>query len=188
MIKNQDRSGWFGASDTAMIMSNWTTDTFKKWWMQKLAFIKNNYKNKQMLAGTYYEHEIAQAISEHIGEKLTLDRQIKKRRLKLRVNLDSETKSTIYEIKTHTADKTFRLPKNYIMKVRVQMWATKKKGVIVVYPLTEEHYKNYFLPINKELLEFYEIEQDKDFIKDYLSKLKYLSACLRRGIFPVKRI
>ncbi len=187
MIKSQDRSGWFGASDTAIIMGNWQTKTFKKWWMQKLAFVQNNFKNKQMLAGTYYEHEIAKAIEDQIGQKLKLDRQVKKRSFRLRVNLDSETKDTIYEIKTHTAAKEFKLPKNYIMQVRVQMWATKKKGIIAVYPLTEEHYKNYFLPIEKQNLEFYEIEQDKDFIKEYLSKLKYLATCLKRGIFPVKR-
>ena len=36
MIHNQDRSGWFGASDTARIMGNWNTQTFARWWGEKL--------------------------------------------------------------------------------------------------------------------------------------------------------
>ena len=36
MIHNHDRSGWFGASDTSTIMGNWATETFRKWWLEKL--------------------------------------------------------------------------------------------------------------------------------------------------------
>ena len=41
MIKNNDRSKWFGASDTAMIMGNWETETFKNWWLVKLGIDLN---------------------------------------------------------------------------------------------------------------------------------------------------
>jgi hypothetical protein len=44
MIKNQDRSKWFGASDTSMIMGNWQTKTFNDWWMVKLGITTNNVK------------------------------------------------------------------------------------------------------------------------------------------------
>lgn len=35
MISNHDRSGWIGASDTAMVMGNWDTETFRRWWATK---------------------------------------------------------------------------------------------------------------------------------------------------------
>ena len=36
MIADQDRSGWFGASDTSYVMGNWHTKTFKDWWLKKM--------------------------------------------------------------------------------------------------------------------------------------------------------
>lgn len=185
MIKDKNRSGWFGASDTAKIMGNWNTKTFAKWWCEKLGFIHNNFQTKYTLAGNFYEHKIAKAVSEILGTKLTLDRQIKKRKLRLRVNLDSEDRNTIYEIKTFKKEEeSWNCPKNYIMQVRVQMWTTKKKGCIIAYPMEEQNYKNYFLPIEKEKLIRIDIEQDDNFIKKYLERLRYLSYCLKKRKYP----
>lgn len=50
MIHDQDRSGWFGASDTGIIMRRWDTDTFYKWWLEKLGLEKSTYTNKYMAA------------------------------------------------------------------------------------------------------------------------------------------
>ena len=36
MIADHDRSGWIGGSDTAMVIGNWKTKTWEKWWMQKI--------------------------------------------------------------------------------------------------------------------------------------------------------
>ena len=44
VISEQDRSGWFGASDTSYIMGNWNTKTFKNWWAKKI-----RHKHKQLL-------------------------------------------------------------------------------------------------------------------------------------------
>ena len=52
MIADQDRSGWFGASDTATIMGNWSTKTFRKWWMQKMGLDSSHYTTRAMNAGT----------------------------------------------------------------------------------------------------------------------------------------
>lgn len=185
MIKNKNRAGWFGASDTAKIMGNWNTKTFAKWWCEKLGFIKNEFQTKYTLAGTYYEHKIAQSVSEIIGKKLTLDRQVKFRKLKLRINLDCEDKFEIHEIKTFKEqEEEWKCPKNYIMQVRVQMFFCKKRGNIWAYPLKEENYINYFLPINKLKLIKIEIKQDEDFIKEYLKRLKYLANCLKENKYP----
>lgn len=188
MIKNQNRSKWFGASDTHFIMGNWNTITFVKWWCVKLGLTKNEFQTKYTLAGTHYEHKIAKAIENEFQTKLKLDRQLKIRKLRLRVNLDSENKDTVFEIKTfRDKGEEWQLPKHYIMQVYVQMWTTGKKGTIVAYPMTEEYYKNYFLEIDKSKLLKFEIQKDEkyeEFIKEYLKRITYLASCLKIGKLP----
>lgn len=184
MIKNKDRSKWFGASDTHFIMGKWNTKTFAKWWSVKLGLIQNNFSTISTIAGNEYEHRIANAISERINEDLILDRQIKCRKYRVRVNLDSETKSTIYEIKTFKAVDDWKPTKSYEMQLQVQMYFAKKKGCIVAYPLEEENYRNLFIPVEKEKLLFFNYDLDKSFIKKYLQRVKYLKKCLIKGKLP----
>lgn len=63
MIHNHDRSGWFGASDTSTIMGNWATETFRKWWLEKLGLRENRFHTPAMQAGTAYEHRIWSAFA-----------------------------------------------------------------------------------------------------------------------------
>lgn len=187
MIKNHNRSKWFGASDTHYIMGRWNTKTFIKWWCVKLGLLKNEFQTKATLAGTNYEHKIATEIATVKGERLKLDRQFKVRKFRLRINLDAETKDTICEIKTFKDCENWKLPANYIMQVRVQGYFAHKKCEIWAYPMTEEHYKNYFLPIEKDKLLKFEIEQDYDFIKNYIERVKYLAQCLKKGKLPSEK-
>lgn len=185
MIKNKDRSKWFGASDTHYIMGNWNTKTFQTWWLIKLGLIKKNYENLYTIMGNIYEHKIAKAISERMFEKLKLDRQIKVRKDRVRINLDSESKKMIYEIKTFKETKNeWKMPESYVQQARVQMYYAKKPAMIVAYPMRDENYKNAFCEIDKERLKFYAIEQDQNFIKEYRHRLLYLKQCLKRGVMP----
>lgn len=97
MIKDHDRSGWIGASDSYKVMSSWKTDSFAKWWAVKLGVSKSSFSTKEMKTGTAYEHKILDACG--IDRR---DRQIRIRKLRLRVNLDGEDKTTVYEVKTHS--------------------------------------------------------------------------------------
>ena len=94
MIHNHDRSGWFGASDTAIIMGRWDTETFRRWWLQKIGVRKEHFTTPAMQAGTAYEHRILSAIGVR-----TMDKQIRIRRYRLRVNYDGEFPDTIIEVK-----------------------------------------------------------------------------------------
>lgn len=181
MIETKDRSGWFGASDTDYIIGNWTTKSFANWWLIKLGVHRSNFESVAMNAGTHKEHQIL----EYIGVSET-DKQIIIPELKLRVNLDGNTLGTIYEVKTHSADKVFKCPIKYKRQVWVQMYATKwRKAYIVAYGLAEEDYKNYFLPIDEERLSMIPIEYNEEFIfETYLPKLVYLADCLKKGVFP----
>ena len=185
MIKNKDRSGYIGASDTKYVIGNWNTKTFKKWWLEKLGIDNNYFNNKYTLAGTNYEHKIIEALKIPNIEK---DKQIIKGRL--RVNLDANTKDKIHEIKTYQYEKGFDLKrhKDYINQVQVQMYVSDiHQAEIDAYGLLENDYKNYFNDIDTNRLSIHEIVYDNDWINDeYLPKLKYLEDCLIKSKFPNK--
>lgn len=182
MIASKDRSGWFGASDTDKIVGNTKTKTFQKWWMEKLGFQSNHFSNRSLLAGTYFEHPILDAL----GFPIEKDKQILIEPVLLRVNLDGNTDDTIYEVKTYKLENGFHVPLKYKRQVWVQMYATgMRKAFIVSYGLTQDDYKNFFRPIDRSRLELHPIEYNEQFINEtYLPRLKYFAECLREGVFP----
>lgn len=185
MITDQDRSGWFGASDTSYIMGNWKTKSFKRWWIQKLGLNNDHIVTKAMNAGTYYEH----AILEHIGAERK-DHQIIIPLLRLRVNLDGDGPGKLHEIKTHRADKPFHVSKGYWQQVQVEMFAKREEeGItpiaeIVSYGLTENDYKYFFNEIDPDRVKHHPISYDPDFISRYLNRLEYLLGRMMEGVFP----
>lgn len=178
MIHDHDRSGWFGASDTAMVMGNWNTRTFAEWWLVKLGIRESHIQTIQMQTGTALEHRILR----HLGIK-KMDRQIRIPSLRLRVNLDGEDRREITEVKTHY--KPFRVTKPYWMQSQVEMFAARKPVRIAAYQVTEEDYRNWFLPIDPERLEFHPIQCDEAWLEgQYLPRLRYLRDCLTEGRWP----
>ena len=178
MIKSQDRSGWIGASDTARVVGNWNTKTFENFWAEKLGLSKNSYKSPAMMAGTNYEHRILEAIG-----ITKMDRQIRIKKYRLRVNLDGETDDTIKEVKTHKGE--FKVSRAYWQQAQVEMFAAKKKLDIVSYQMTDEEYSNYFLPIDPDRIAIHPIEYDPAWIEgEYLPKLEYLAARLKEKRWP----
>lgn len=185
MIKSHDRSGWIGASDTAMVMGNWKTKTFEKWWRVKLGITQDGFSSRAMAAGTNYEHKILDAI----GVKKR-DRQIKVWRLRLRVNLDGEIPERIKEVKTHGFER-FKVSKAYWQQAQVEMYATGRKMRrrkdldIVAYRMEEDDYDNFFREIDPNRLSEHPIPYDKDWIEqEYLPRLRYLARCLRKKVWP----
>lgn len=183
MIQNQDRSMYIGASDTSMVVGNWKTKTFENWWLEKIGLRKNNFTTEAMQAGTNYEHKILNALE---IEGLKKDKQIIKDRL--RVNLDGDTSTCIYEVKTYNKDKEFKVSKQYWRQAQVEMYASEiHKLFIVAYSLEEKDYKNFFNEVDKDRIQLIEIEYDEKFIQEeYLPKLEILSKCLKEGVYPCK--
>ena len=184
MIQDQDRSYFIGGSDSSYVVGNWETKSFEKWWLEKLGLHKNNFTNEAMITGTNYEHKILDALEIKGLEK---DRQFRVGRL--RVNLDGNTASCIYEVKTHKSDKSFKVSKQYWRQAQVEMYASGIHELyIVAYALKEDDYKNYFNDIDKKRIELIKVDYNEDFIQnEYLPKLNYLTECLKRGVFPCKK-
>lgn len=184
MIQNQDRSNYIGASDTSFVVGNWKTKSFENWWLEKIGLRRNSLNNEAIKAGNNYEHKILESLQ---IEGLEMDKQIIIDRL--RVNLDGNTKTCIYEVKTHKADKEFKVSKAYWRQAQVEMYASNiHKLYIVSYDLIEQDYKNYFNEIDKNRLKLHEIEYDENFIKnEYLPNLEILTKCLKEGVFPCKQ-
>lgn len=186
MIRNHDRSGWFGASDTATIMGNWNTDTFRRWWLVKLGVRKDRFVTPSMQCGTAYEHKILDALRVKIR-----DRQIRIRSLRLRVNYDGESRQLITEVKTHSKP-VFKVTKAYWQQCQVEMFASgcglfrkRKLCRIAAYRVTEDELFNFFLPIDENRLTQHTVDYDAEWIEGcYLPRLRYLAKCLRTGHWP----
>lgn len=183
MIKSKDRGYYIGASDTSFVVGNWKTKTFEKWFGTKLGIYSMDYVNDFMRAGTFWEHRILDVILESVPD-LRRDEQIIDGRL--RINLDGCTDNEIYEVKTHRADKPFKVTNAYRQQTIVEMYGTGKRNAqIVAYGLESEDYNNYYRDIDKDRLTFHRIEYDEEFINNvYLPRFCYLSSCLDRGVFP----
>lgn len=180
MISEKDRSGYIGASDTHYVMGNWNTKTFENWWRVKQGILQNNFTNDAMMAGTAYEHKILDSLGILGLEK---DKQIIIDRL--RVNLDGNTPTKIYEVKTYNINKEFKVTKAYRMQVNVEMYASGiHNACIVAYGLEPEDYINYYRDIDKSRISYHEIEYDAGFIDEYEHRLRYLTMCLKTGVFP----
>ena len=182
MIASKDRSGWFGASDVDKIVGNWSTKTWLDWWLTKVGITRSDVETKAMNAGTHKEHQIL----EYVSPFMETDKQILIPELRLRINLDGNIKDHIYEVKTYSADKVFKPSKKYIQQVNVQMFGHKTNVAdIVSYGLTDEDYKNYFLPIDPARLKYHPITYDERWIETvFLPRISYLADCLERGILP----
>ena len=182
MIASKDRSYFFGASDSDKIIGKWTSNTWQKWWMQKIGINTDHFENKYTMAGNNFERKIL----ESLGLPLEFDKQIILEDLRLRVNLDGNTDDCIYECKTFIYEKGFKLPKKYINQVQVQMFASGiRKAKIIAYGLKDEDYNNYFKPIDKGRILEFDIEYDEQWINNmFLPKLRTLVDCLKRGVMP----
>lgn len=183
MIKNHDRSGWFGASDSSYVIAkNRKTKSWHNWWLEKLGLHQNNFSNKFTKAGNAWEHKILDAVN----PKIRKDHQIVIDKYRLRINYDGDLDGVIYEVKTHDFNKEFKVTKQYWRQAQVEMYAMKtKKLYIVAYGLIEEEYKNFFLPVDESRIKFIPVEYDKNWIQnEYLPKLKELCRALRKGKFP----
>lgn len=167
-----------------MVVGNWETKTFEKWWLEKLGLNKNDIKTEAMQTGTNYEHKILDSLE---IENLEKDKQIIIDRL--RINLDGNTDTCIYEVKTHNIEKEFKVSKQYWRQAQVEMFASNiHKLYIVAYGLQENDYKNYFNEIDKDRIKLLQVEYDEKFItEEYIPKLEILTRCLKEGVFPCKQ-
>lgn len=182
MISSKDRSGWFGASDVDKIVGNWNTKTWLDWWLVKMGVARNDIETVAMNAGTHKEHQILEFVSPFIET----DKQIIIEDLRLRINLDGNVAKHIYEVKTHSAEKVFKPSKKQIQQVTVQMYGYgSREADILSYGLTEDDYKNYFLPIDSDRLKHHPVAYDERWIETvFLPRISYLSDCLIKGILP----
>lgn len=187
MIRNQDRSGWFGASDTAMVMGNWTTQTFRSWWLVKLGTISEHFSTRAMEMGNLFEIPIIHAIEALEGRRIKLGKHpIYLPRYRIRTNYDGLC-STLIEIKT-TKKMFKKVPKGYWQQCQVLMFAARRKLTeLYAYELNDFDYEApYFPEIDPGRLHRFEIAYDDAFIhSDYLPRVEILARALRERRYPI---
>lgn len=143
---------------------------------------RNDIETVAMNAGTHKEHQIL----EYVSPFMETDKQILIPELRLRINLDGNVGKHIYEVKTHSAEKVFKPSKKQVQQVMVQMYGFEtREAEILSYGLTEEDYKNYFLPIDPDRLNHHRIAYDERWMQTvFLPRITYLADCLIKGILP----
>lgn len=198
MIKNLDRSGYFGASDTRYVMAdNRDTESWKRWWREKLGAPTEFAGNRSTIAGTMWEHPILDALDKDI----TKDGQIIIEDKRIRVNYDGYKDGVIYEVKTHSAKKEFKVTDAYWCQCQVEMYAYQEmhekwflppfqKLYIVEYPLDDADYDLALaadatgdmseLIANPNKINKIEVAYAPKFIKRYLHKVRRLAGKLDR--------
>lgn len=123
------------------------------------------------------------------------DKQILLPELRLRVNLDGNTPSRIYECKTYKVDgisndikklKSGICPKHYWMQAQVQMYASRIYGAdIVAYGLLPEDYNNYLRAVDPGRRKLIPVAYDSRWVEaTYLPRHRKLCECLKRGCWP----
>ena len=125
MIKDHSRKYWIGASDTKFVMAdNRSTKTWNTWWNTKIGIEDSLFSgNMYTMMGNVFEHPILLAINENMN----LDRQLKVPKYNLRVNYDGDFDDTIYEVKTHRADREIDYSRGsvYYRQCQVEMFCWK---------------------------------------------------------------
>lgn len=178
MISDNDRSYWFGASDSYKIINpNHNTQTWQKWWRVKQGieepdFVGNIYTE----AGTRFEHPILDAFDKSINK----DRQLFLEDLRLRVNYDGDKDGIIYEVKTHKADKPFEITPYIEAQVQTEMYVYQevvgdfKKLYILSYGLTEEDYQTDDPVVDADRIKVHKVKYKRGHIKNFIKCLRPL--------------
>lgn len=192
MIKNQDRSGYFGASDTRYVVAknrstrSWIGD----FWEVKLGAPKRSLNTREIRAGNKFEHPILMSID----DKIITDGQIIIDKYLLRVNYDGYKDGVIYEVKTHDINKPFEVTQAYWQQCQVEMFCYMemsdkwflppfKKLEIVSYGLYESDYGDGEAIVDPNRVNREEIKYDNSWIKGtYLPNLKELSRKLKKQL------
>lgn len=193
MIHDNDRSYYFGASESRYIMAkNHDSQSWRNWWAVKLGDQPSpHYNTVYTMAGTMFEHHIADAIAPE-GIK---DGQIIIEKLRLRVNYDLWDNGRIIEIKTHSKDKPYSVSKEHWMQTQIEMYAYRQMAEklelprltrceIASYPLEawEYHLLDEEIEVDPNRLSIHRIEYDKQWISnEFLPVLKHLARALKKG-------
>lgn len=182
MIHDFDRSGYIGASDVRYVCGAWKGKSFENWWLEKLGVRQNRYQNRYMQAGTAWEHRILEALQ---VPGLEMDSQFIREELKLRVNLDGNTRDKIYEVKTYRLKNGFHPDKWHRCQVLVQMLGSGiRQGEILYYGLREQDYSTLGA-VDGNRIHRVVVDFDLAWLNQvYLPRHRELVRCMVERVFP----
>lgn len=178
MIQDNDRSYWFGASDSYKVISpNHNTQTWQNWWRVKCGVEEPTFTgNIYTETGQKFEHPILDCFDKAINK----DRQIYLDDLRLRVNYDGDKDGIIFEVKTHKIEKPFEITPYIEAQVQTQMYVWKtarddfRKLYILSYGLTDQDYQCDEPTVDFGRIKVHEVKYKKGHVKRFLKCLKPL--------------
>lgn len=143
---------------------------------------QRSFTTRAMMAGTYYEHRILDAIDRAMRK----DHQVLIPELRLRVNYDGDKNGTIHEVKTHAVNKAFSVSRTYWMQSQVEMFAYPTNDLVIdAYGLEPEDYQDFFREIDHRRITEHPVSFDARWVRDiYLPRLRVLARAMEEGRFP----
>lgn len=183
-----DRHLFIGGSEANMIYMNYNTETFKKWWSQKMSgFPQQTFKSINMDVGTILESDVIDLYEQIHNVKGVRDKQGVKGIA--RANTDyilgdkvSDVKVTSKAFEWYLKDK---VPINYKRQLIHYMYVMDKlEASIIAYQADDELLELPFQKLEQErLFEIYVPITSKE-IEIHRQKLEYLEFCRDMNVFP----
>lgn len=183
-----DRHLYIGGSEANMIYLNYETETFKKWWSEKLTGIKNDsFTNLSMSVGTILEHEVIDLYESVHGVKGIRDKSAVKGIA--RANTDYIIHDKVCDVKvTKKAVDWYlkgKVPLNYKRQLIHYLYVFDlKKASIIAYQIDDEMLNNPFQQLNENNIFEIPVPITVKEIQIHRQKLEYLEYCRDLNIFP----
>lgn len=182
LLHDFDRSYYIGSSDVRYVMGRWSGKSFENWYLEKMGSYRGHFSNRFTRAGNTWEHPILYALG---IPGLQMDSQFVLEPIRLRVNLDGNTPSCIYEVKTYRLRRGYNREKWHEWQLQVQMYASGiHRGELVVYGLDEADYVR-MARVDPGRLRRVPVAYDIQWLERcYLPRHRALVQCLIEGRFP----
>jgi hypothetical protein len=209
LINERNIQGYIGGSDAIRVHGTWETDTFRRFWRERLTGIKEtaNFQTIDTAAGNIMEAEILEAVgvpkgywNAYFPPKDTI----------AGINTDAYGEDIYHEAKCINHEEASRwvigytIPHVYICQLKHGLFVTgAKEGRLHVCMLTPSEKKNPFSVDAKERTvtfkfprEYFDFPEETERAKargkespvtmwHYGHMLKYLTHCYNKGIFPM---
>lgn len=171
-----------------MIYMNYQSESFKKWWAEKLTeFPSKSFTNKSMAVGTILEHDVIDLYERIHNIKGERDKQ--KVKGIARANTDYILDNKVSDVKvTKKAFEWFlteKIPIHYKRQLIHYMYVFGlNRASIIAYQTNDDLLNNPFAELDRYKLYEIPIKITQKDIQVHKQKIEYLEFCKEMNVFP----
>lgn len=183
-----DRNRYIGGSEANMIYMNYQSESFIKWWSEKLTELPSkSFTNKSMEVGTILEHDVIDLYERIHNVKGERDKQ--KVKGIARANTDYILEDKVSDVKvTKKAFEWFlteKVPIHYKRQLIHYMYVFGlNRASIIAYQTDDNLLNNPFIKLDRYKLYEIPVKITKKEIELHKKKIEYLEFCKEMNVFP----